>query len=501
MRNLIVCCDGTWNTPDQESEGKLAPTNVVRLYNAVAEKNKRGVEQVRYYHPGVGTEGNWWERLTGGAFGTGLDKNIMSAYKWLACEYRSGDRIYLFGFSRGAYTVRSLAGMISHCGMLDLGGLESAETWARVEAAYEGYRNRTRPSSWGAGFAFHAEKQVHFLGAWDTVGALGIPDNLAILNLLDKDSRYRFHDTALGSDVINARHAVAMDEKRASFVPTLWSNVDDNTAVKQIWFPGVHSDVGGGYAETGLSDAGLAWMIDEATGCGLGFRPDMVGQVKPDSQDELHDSYRGLFKHMRSEPRNVPLLARANRKQFHPSALERQERPPITQAPYRPTTRLKRGQSVTLAIFADQPWNDTGIYIESGGRYTFTARGEWLDRNIACGPEGADDGHFQAGEIAHLAGMALGAVEKLYKKMTNNAEADFKGTRRLEKYAWFRLIGAIADGYLTRQGHKPHTFFDIGSRKTRKATRSGYLYCFANDAWGFYGNNKGSVELVVQRVE
>ena len=110
---------------------------------------------------------------------------------------------------------------------------------------------------------------------WDTVGALGIPNNLAILNLLDNIKRYAFHDTELGCNVIHARHAVAIDEKRASFSPTLWSNVQKRKRVKQIWFPGVHSNVGGGYIDTGLSDIALKWMIDEAVEAGLNVREDM----------------------------------------------------------------------------------------------------------------------------------------------------------------------------------------------------------------------------------
>lgn len=119
MRRLIVCCDGTWNTPDQEHDGVPTPTNVVRFQNAFAEEGEKDgqkVPQLRYYHPGVGTEGSWWEKALGGGVGVGLSKNIMSAYKWLSSEYQAGDDICLFGFSRGAYTVRSLSGMICSCG-------------------------------------------------------------------------------------------------------------------------------------------------------------------------------------------------------------------------------------------------------------------------------------------------------------------------------------------------------------------------------------------------
>lgn len=118
MRNLIVCCDGTWNTPEQREGGVPVPTNVVRLYNALAETDANGNAHLRYYHPGVGTEGSLLDRAVGGGMGVGLDQNIKSAYRWVCDYFQDGDRLFLFGFSRGAYTVRSLAGLLSHCGIL-----------------------------------------------------------------------------------------------------------------------------------------------------------------------------------------------------------------------------------------------------------------------------------------------------------------------------------------------------------------------------------------------
>lgn len=119
MTNLVVCCDGTWNTAEQRHDGAPVPINVVRLYNALADENK-GIKQLKYYHPGVGTEAGWLDRAMGGATGKGLDANIKSAYHWLCRNYQVDADIYLFGFSRGAYTVRSLGGMIARCGLLDL---------------------------------------------------------------------------------------------------------------------------------------------------------------------------------------------------------------------------------------------------------------------------------------------------------------------------------------------------------------------------------------------
>ena len=206
MRNLVVCCDGTWNTPDQEQNGVPVPTNVVRLYNALAEKDAVGSEQLKYYHSGVGTEGHWWDKVAGGSVGSGLGKNIQSAYKWLGCNYQAGDRIFLFGFSRGAYTVRSLGGLVLNCGLLNLVDVPEEEVWTRVEAAYSrGYRKGQNQSKWAGSWPFHATPDdapvpIYFLGVWDTVGALGVPDDLAILNLLDDPAKYSFHDTHDGDD-------------------------------------------------------------------------------------------------------------------------------------------------------------------------------------------------------------------------------------------------------------------------------------------------------------
>src|SRR6266567_2642363 len=140
MKNLVVCCDGTWNTPDEMDHGLPSPTNVVKLYNALA----RDDAQAAYYHPGVGVGKGWWDHLAGGGTGEGLDQNIMSAYHWLARTYGVGDKIFLLGFSRGAYTVRSLGGLISKCGLLDLTQpeLELETVWRRVREVFAAYRDK-----------------------------------------------------------------------------------------------------------------------------------------------------------------------------------------------------------------------------------------------------------------------------------------------------------------------------------------------------------------------
>lgn len=513
MRNLVVCCDGTWNTPDQADQGVPTPTNVVRLFNTLAEQGVGGEAQLGYYHPGVGTDGTWWDRLVGGGAGVGLGRNVMSAYQWLARHYQPGDRLFLFGFSRGAYTVRSLAGMITaeRCGLLRLDGLAEQEAWKRVERAYEkGYRARKERSAWAKDWAFHQADAagepvpVHFLGAWDTVGALGIPDDLAILNLIDDPRRYAFHDTALNARVHNARHAVALDERRLSFAPTLWTGIEHRPSVKQLWFPGVHCDVGGGYPETGLSDGALQWMMEEARALGLGLRDEMAAQLRPDPRGVLHDSRNGLFKLLRAQPRSFPELTDANAGSLlHGSTLARYRAPPITQAPYHPSLRLQPGETREFDVFAREPWNQTGLWLGAGERYAFAASGEWLDRNIKCGPAGTADGKFQSGELAHLAGALWGKVEGQFRHLTGNTQADFKGTRRIEELPWFALVGVIGNGGQPDAGGALTPCETLPIKAGIDDCRigaSGYLYCFANDAWNFYDNNLGSVRLQVRRL-
>ncbi len=509
MKRIVICCDGTWNTPDELKEGVPVPTNVVRLYNAVAENDKNGTEQHKYYHPGVGTEGSWWDKAVGGGTGKGLDKNIMSAYRELCDYYEPGDDIYMFGFSRGAYTVRSLGGLMSHAGLLDPAGLTDRQIWERIERVFtEGYRKRSEDRrvwdrlGWGFRNAADQPVPIRFLGVWDTVGALGIPDDMALLNLIvDSLHDYTFHDTKLGDSVRDARHAVALDELRASFQPTLWTTAREG--VKQVWFPGVHSDVGGGYREIGLSDGALKWMVKEAEGCGLVFDEHMVEQIVPNHLDALHDSCKGAFALLATQPRSAPEFVDENKDNLlDKSAIDRHDHGPIFQSPYRPTRDLPSGGSITMDIFAIEPWTETGIWLEKGKQYDFKAEGEWMDGSIKCGPGGTADGHFQFAEVAQVAGTLLGKAETLFKRLTGNTAADFRFTKRHEKMPWFCLVGAIANGGgVDAQGHlQPHEAFQIGDVCSYVPANSGYLYAYANDAWNCYGNNRGRVTLTVKQI-
>ncbi len=265
-KKLAVFCDGTWNEPDKN------PTNVARLFEATLQENN-GVPQIACYVQGVGT--HWYDRMIGGAFGFGISQNIKEGYRFLCANYEPGDEIYLFGFSRGAYTARSLGGLIHNMGIL------KREHFGRIDEAYAHYKDKSpewhpNPSKGGRAKEFreayaHGGEKIAFLGVWDTVGALGAPYGLLAGWLADKIFGCRFHDVKLSSTIQSACHAVSTAEHRWPFRPTLWElqPVHARERFAEEWFPGVHSDVGGGYPESGLSDATLRWMAHEADARGL----------------------------------------------------------------------------------------------------------------------------------------------------------------------------------------------------------------------------------------
>lgn len=514
MRQLVVCCDGTWQTATQRF-----PTNVYRLKNALAPTAADGTEQMSHYFGGVGAAGSIWSRATGGVAGVGLSGNVKEAYYWLTTTYRDGDQIAVFGFSRGAYTARSLAGMIGSCGLLDTTGASEEQTWRQIEQVYRRkYRaGDTAKPSWRDGLRFRydpgdeAEIPVRFIGVWDTVGSLGVPDHLGLVNLLDSPRRYEFHDVTLNPHLPHGRHAVALDEFRGPFCPTLWSEPAPGQDVKQVWFPGDHGDVGGGHPETGLSDGALMWMIDEASAAvGLAFNKANVGQIRPNPRDVLHSDSRSaagpigplveaLFQ---PRPRAVPLLDPQRRSSsVHSSAYERQQDLLLPGGPYRPTRRLAVGESATVEVPAQVRWNATGLYLE-GGDYHFTADGEWRSSGSASGPAGETAGGLlRPRAIGMLTGTLIGWGERLFRRASRNQAADFLGARREEDLPWMSLIGVVANEVTNTTGQivAPHERIAIGAATDARVAGAGYLYAFANDAWGFYRNNRGTVRLSVTK--
>jgi uncharacterized protein (DUF2235 family) len=301
-KRISLCFDGTWNTPSYRSEltigrsdanfEKVDPaagveTNVCRLYRSIESITQpppgvAGRAQIKWYDPGVGTR--WYDRVAGGAFGFGLGRNIREGYKFLSDTYDDGDEVFIFGFSRGAYTARSLVGMIRNCGLLPRGTLKEARADDNdlLLEAYRIYQSRGSDPESIPATDFRSNHRsrlidIRFLGVWDTVGALGIPiESFEDFNR----QQFEFHDTELSSIVKNAFHAIAVDEHREAYAPTLWApRQKPEQVVEQRWFVGAHADVGGGYADRRLSDVTLNWMQRKAQGLGLQLDPAGVPDV------------------------------------------------------------------------------------------------------------------------------------------------------------------------------------------------------------------------------
>jgi uncharacterized protein (DUF2235 family) len=291
-KRIVVCADGTWNQPETDLN-KDFPTNVLRLARSVRPTARDGTSQQVFYDWGVGS---YYDSIGGGITGRGVQKNIMDAYRYIIQNYSAGDEIFLFGFSRGAYTVRSLCGLINNCGILKRPHAH------RVQQAFDLYKksgvlnkpNGKNSNEFRTNYS-HLSREVKFVGVWDTVGAMGIP--ISFLGLFeDKDE---FYDTKLGSNVKVARHALAIDEIRSDFEPTIWvprPGID----IKQTWFSGVHADVGGGYKpdKHGVvaSAESLNWLSEEAAKFGLELEPFWIIAPNSSAIPKLNKSRRSFYR-------------------------------------------------------------------------------------------------------------------------------------------------------------------------------------------------------------
>ncbi len=334
-KNIIICSDGTGN-----SAIKDRGTNVFKIFEAI-DLNGHRVDptldpQVAFYDDGVGTESFLPLKLLGGAFGFGLAKNVRDLYMDLVRVYDPGDadtpadRIYLFGFSRGAFTVRTLAGLIAKCGVLDRSKLPTTDALrSAVRKAYGTYRRSYRTllgsvlnqilvtlrlrgpdADAMAGFkqahGVPGDVRIRFIGVWDTVDAVGGPFHTSdVINAVIH--RFKFPDQILSDKVDQAAHALSIDEARAAFGPVLW---EAKPNIEQVWFAGVHSNVGGGYPKQGMSLVTLDWMMQKAQQNGLRILADdrknywEHGNV----DDKLYDSRAGVGVFYRWKPRNMQKL-------------------------------------------------------------------------------------------------------------------------------------------------------------------------------------------------
>lgn len=370
MKTIIFCADGTWNGPDDDENKDGVPdiTNVLKLFLSLAgqetlndwrKSNEQEkilyeggvVTQVAKYIHGVGDSENPLVKILGGVLGSGVVSRIVRGYTFISRNYRSGDRIVLVGFSRGAYTARALAAMIASQGLLNAGALDLDDkdmAYRLGAAVWQRYREHSVARSHRPGlmeklvtilddFPRYMSKppddhqlikveKIAAVAVWDTVGALGIPTGYSHDQRLDA---FRFIDTSLSDKVEVAFHGIAIDERRADFSPTLW---DPQPRIKQVLFAGAHADVGGGYPtqgkegnESGLSDISLAWMIRELKAIQVSFHDDRRYTFEPDPAGYAHAPWTDHpFSKLDSGPRQIPagLL-------LHSSVLKRAAAPQI----------------------------------------------------------------------------------------------------------------------------------------------------------------------------
>lgn len=297
MKNIIVCCDGTNN------QFSGCHTNVIRTYKVVEGMQN----QTCYYDPGVGTiplagfvtkAGQFLSIVAGLAYGAGLIDDVEEAYRFLMKVYEPGDHVYLFGFSRGAFTVRALAGMLHSVGLLFPDSDQLVPYATRYWRQFRGAETASGAVCAEFKATLARDCPIHFIGVWDTVSSVGL------INLFRHDQAFPF--TQHNPQVTHVRHAVSIDERRCFFRQNLMLRWHPEQDIKNVWFAGVHSDVGGGYpaGQSGLSKLAFEWMMVEARKAGLaidtsGARGDYSHELSlgqgPDSEVKPHKSLHGLW--------------------------------------------------------------------------------------------------------------------------------------------------------------------------------------------------------------
>lgn len=370
-KNIVVLSDGTGN-----SAAKANKTNIWRLYQAL-DKSKPA-EQAVLYDDGVGTTGGFVKGVLGGALGFGLRRNVVELYDFLSRAYEPGDRIYLFGFSRGAYTVRTLAAMVARQGLErpsgDVTGTDSRADANRKYADYRGmYNARIYVRLWRRVFGAPAKPKpkehgikIEFMGVWDSVDAYGLPSDEFAELWHNWVYPIYFPDRDLSPIVQRACQALAIDDERQTFHPLLWNEAGEAEAapgeerIQQVWFSGMHSDVGGGYFRSGLAHVSLMWMIKQIGrtngGAGLKFVQDDIDRMEAEANPhgEMHDSRAGKSAFYRYRPRAIEELCNdtydpdnkvvIKTPKIHASVFERIAG---TQAPYAPLGLPKTYDVVT----------------------------------------------------------------------------------------------------------------------------------------------------------
>jgi uncharacterized protein (DUF2235 family) len=524
-KDIVICMDGTWSNPSEK-------TNVFKLFQSLKANGTQFVgpsaatggyafrdadNLSAFYLEGVGTSG-WEDKMLGGVMGVGLHARVLHAFILASAAYEPGDDIWIFGFSRGAWSARSLAGMIARVGLMtpeetrdEEAGLIANKLWL--------LNKQTRGGDRGDRFWDGvAETPIKLVGVWDTVGSLGVPffNGIKPIDLIEKHAM-DFADLDLSPRVRHGRHALAIDEHREDFTPTLWNPRDK---VLQVWFSGGHSDVGGGYPDAGLSDIALQWMAEEIKEIDKQFPFDLSKldpNPAPNFKQHRHDEAQKLIWQIRTKPREIPDDA-----ELHPSVFERLQairsyRPSVLKKLKKlayigdwstaghaddvfpveepaPSEELKKDESKTLAVHAAYCWNSAGLQVKAGQRYRVVAKGEWWDAHYNSTADGYES-------------------PSVLLKMAEDA-------RRCKDARWFRLIAAVHPSPVL-ESKNPHNVVSgvlqsliksvsgiddesdltaIGANGDIEVKRDGFLYLFANDAAWAYSNNHGELTVTVQRV-
>lgn len=515
-KNIVLCLDGTWNDPTDR-------TNVYKLYQSLvagpsaqvaragtleAHERRQGPGVDAYYLQGVGAHGTA-NLPGGGALGLGLHQRVIDAYVLASRSWQPGDRLWIFGFSRGAWTARAVGALITGAGLLSPAAAAAEEGWLKAGelwVAHKSGHTRDRADQFWA----NTPTPVRLVGVWDTVGALGVPffNGISAVDRLEQ-SLFDFVDLDLSPRVEHGRHALAIDEQRFDFTPTLWNPRD---GVRQVWFAGVHADVGGGYAETGLSDIGLHWMLAEAAALGLALDPAvLVPAPAPDPTANRHDETQKAIWKLR--PRKARTIAAdaildpsvearlAARADYRPEALH-----PIARlAPYfqhaapsevlvppgQPTDFTALDGPRRLQVSAQKWWNASGVAVRQGQRIRIAASGRWDDASHPADASGYDGDNF-------------------WLKIST-------GIRRVPASRWFRLIALVSPrrdlealnpeadnaaigAWQATQRHvgdidAASQRIDVGAGADISVDRDGFLYFFANDVAAMYFNNRGSLSV------
>ncbi|WP_423906443.1 DUF2235 domain-containing protein [Candidatus Spongiihabitans sp.] len=301
-KNIVICYDGTGNEYGDNN------TNVVKIFEHIV----RDKEQIGFYDPGVGTFSslgrNFGKKVgavLGKAFGAGLQQNIEDGYEYLMNRFEEGDKVFIFGFSRGAFTARKLAGMLHCFGVLQKGSKNLIPYVSKM------YLKRNFDVCQKFKASFSHECKPHLIGVWDTVASLGYFHGK------------KFSNQTLNQDIKYAYQAISIDEKRKMFPVSIWdeSKKSEQQTIEQVWFSGVHSDVGGYYTNCGLSDIALAWMMDKAIQQGLRIKENWTNNLQQNCLGTLHNSRARFWKLWRKVDRIIPVNAK-----IHESVFQRQEK-------------------------------------------------------------------------------------------------------------------------------------------------------------------------------